>query len=83
MIRIFAHSLLLLVAFVLFNLGFDWIEIGVGLNPWIAFPISALLTAFVGYTTIKGIQEEYNTIQEQLEADRKQFYDKHFSNNMK
>lgn len=58
MIRIATLAALTLLAFILANLGMDWIEFGQGLNPYIAFPISAIIITFVVRTIIMDIRHE-------------------------
>jgi len=61
MIRLAVQMLVLFIAFILANMGFDWLdpEIAQGLNPWIAFPLSAFLALFVLYTAIMDIRHEF------------------------
>lgn len=54
---VLAVPTLLLVAYVMFNLGMDWINFNYGLNPFIAFPITviALFTALACYVSINHV----------------------------
>jgi len=43
LIRAFAILLAGFTSAILIWTGFEWIHIGVGLNPWIAFPVATIL----------------------------------------
>jgi phosphate/sulfate permease len=69
-IKLATHALLLCLSFILANLGLDWIELGYGLNPWIAFPVAAIIFAFVVYHVMRGIYEEHQNHKQQQHQDQ-------------
>lgn len=46
MLRTLTIACLIIIAFITFNMGMDWINIGHGLHPAIAFPITTV--TFIG-----------------------------------
>lgn len=43
MLKLAFYTVIMICAFITFNLGMDHINFGTGLNPWIAFPITFLM----------------------------------------
>lgn len=50
-------TLMLIAAYLLINLGIAWLDVGYGLNPWIAFPWAAfnlVVSAWIVYDMYKA-----------------------------
>lgn len=55
-IKLNVYVILLAIALILCNMGYDWQTIGYGLNPWIAYPIAAIILLGISYNMVLSIQ---------------------------
>lgn len=63
MIHLIAAALALFVTSMLAIAGVDWITLGYGLNPWIAFPCAAVF-GLLGYWQVQVGVNEYQLAEE-------------------
>lgn len=66
-IKFVLNASLIALAYCLTILGLDWMEIGHGLNPWIAFPLAFIITVGVSYNICLGIYNEHRMHMQQFD----------------